>query len=203
MGKKRIKIQVPDIEYLDDRFEFIKNPILKENLTISLQYVVFLVKVETDFETTGAVKYSIFKNAIQYTASIVEGVMHYGLEFAIQNGIVNEGSVMPKMDTYTEKKLLYKIDPYTQIMGVKQVKKFEKFKKNTQFKTVCDAYKKGKLIDSDLLKSINELREKRNKIHLAGLKKIEDDYTKDDIAEAFNVAFSAIIEVGRITTTVS
>ena len=126
--------------------------------------------------------------------------MHYGLEFAIEKGIVDEGNVMPKMDTYTEKKLLYKIDPYTQILGVKQVKKFEKFKKNTQFKTVCDAYNKGKLIDSDLLESINGLREKRNRIHLAGLTGVENNYTKYDIDEAFKVAISVIIEVGRITT---
>jgi len=94
MGKKRIRIQVPDLEYFDGILDFVENPILKENLQISFQYIVFLVKIETEFDTSGAVEFSIFKNAIQYTASIVEGVMHYGLEFAIQSGIVNEGNVM-------------------------------------------------------------------------------------------------------------
>jgi len=71
MAKSRqFKIDVPQTEYLEQRFEFTDNEILRTNLTISLQYIIFLIKVETELKTTGDVEYSIFKNIIQYTATI-------------------------------------------------------------------------------------------------------------------------------------
>lgn len=197
---KNIKVEVPELDYFADRFDFISNETLKANLSISFQYIVFLIKVETEFQTTGAVEYSIFKNVIQYTASIVEGVMHFGLEYAIKKNKVKEDLVMPKAESYSSKKLLHKIDSKTEILGVTKNIKHEKFKKNTQFKTICDAYKKGKLIDPDLVSAVNELREKRNRIHLAGLAKVENYYTKADINEAFRTANRVIAAVKSITT---
>lgn len=197
---KNYKVEVPELEYFSDRFDFIANETLKTNLSISFQYIIFLIKVETEFQTTGAVEYSIFKNIIQYTASIVEGVMHFGLELAIKNNLVNEETVMPKAETYSTKKLLHKIDNKTEVLGVTKNIKHEKFKKNTQFKTICDAYKKGKLVDEKLIAEVNDLREKRNKIHLAGLTQIENYYTKSDINTAFRTANKIIDAVKSITT---
>lgn len=198
MANNKPQLEIPDVAFFEQRFHFIKNETLKSNLAISIQYVAFLIKVETDLKITGAVEYSIFKNIIQYTASIVEGILHYGLEVAFDKGLVEEHRVMPKAESFSERKLLHQIDRTTKIEGVKSVKKHEKFKKNTQFKTVCDAYKKGKLIDANLIKDINELREKRNKIHLAGLTKVENYYTKNDINQAFEVATEVIKEVEKI-----
>jgi len=198
MENNKLQIEVSDLDVFVQRFHFIKNEILKSNLAISMQYIAFLVKTEAEFETTGAVEYSIFKNIIQYTASVIEGVLHYGLEIALAKGIVEEHRIMPKAESFPERKLLHQIDKLTKIEGVKCVKKHEKFKKNTQFKTVCDAYKKGKLIDNELIKNINDLRDKRNKIHLAGLTKVENYYTKNDINEAFEVANKVIKEVEEI-----
>lgn len=189
---KNDRIEVPELDYFSERFDFISNETLKSNLSISFQYIVFLIKIETDFQTTGAVEYSIFKNIIQYTASIVEGVMHYGLEKAIAVGAVEEKSVMPKVETYKDRKLIYKADDEIEILAVTKVQKHEKYKKNTQFKTICDAYKKGKLIDGSLINEVNDLREKRNRIHLAGLTKIENYYIKDDIDNAFSTAQKVI-----------
>ncbi len=197
---KSYRIEVPQLDYFSDRFEFITNETLKTNLSISFQYIIFLIKVETELHTTGAVEYSIFKNVIQYTASIVEGVMHYGLETAIKNKKVSENSIMPKTESYSSKKLLYRIDSQTEILGVTKNISSEKFKKNTQFKTKCDAYKRGKLIDSDLIERVNTLREKRKKIHLAGLKQVENYYTKTDINSAFQTANKIIEAVRGITT---
>lgn len=198
MASKKPQIEISDVAFFEERFDFIQNEILKSNLAISMQYIAFLIKIETDIKITVAVEYSIFKNIIQYTASIIEGILNYGLEIAIKKGLVQESEIMPEEKSYAEIKLLYQIDDVTKIVGAKAVKKHEKFKKNTQFKTVCDAYEKGELIDADLIKDINDLRDKRNKIHLAGLKKVENYYTKKDINEAFEVADKVIEEVEKI-----
>lgn len=54
-----------------NRFSFIQNEILKENIAIKMQYVVFLASLEEEYELTGAVTYSVFKTIIIFTASIV------------------------------------------------------------------------------------------------------------------------------------
>lgn len=198
MENSKPQIEIPDVVSFEERFDFIQNETLRSNLAISLQYIVFLIKTEAELQINGAVEYSIFKNIIQYTASIVEGVLHYGLEVALKKGLVEEYKIMPPEKSYSEIKLLYNVDAATKIVGAKAVKKHEKFRKKTQFKTVCDAYKKGKLIDVDLIKDINDLREKRNKIHLAGLSKVENYYTKNDINVAFEVANRVIKEVEEI-----
>ena len=197
---KNYRIEVPELEFFFDRFSFITNETLQTNLSISFQYILFLIKVETELQTTGAVEYSIFKNVIQYTASIVEGVMHYGLETALKQGLVSERSVMPRSESFSSKTVLYKIDDQSQILGVRRNYKHEKFKKNTQFKTICDAYRKGKLLEPELIEKVNLLREKRNKIHLAGLTQVENYYTKADINSAFRIANEVIDAIKRITS---
>ncbi len=105
---------------------------------------------------------------------------------------------MPKAESFPERKVLFLVDENTKIEGIKSVKKHEKFKKNTQFKTVCDAYKIGQLISQDLLNDINALRDKRNKIHLAGLKQKDDYYLKADINTAFKTMTNAIEAVRNL-----
>ncbi|MEX0813881.1 MAG: hypothetical protein WD048_16805 [Chitinophagales bacterium] len=191
-------IEIPEIEKFEKRFHFIENNTLRTNLSIALQYVVFILKVEADFNITGAIEYSIYKNIIQYTSSIVEGVMHYGLEVAIKEGLVIEEKIMPKAEVFRERKRLYKINSKEEILGVKKIVGYEKYKKNTQFKTICDAYKRGKLFSDELIEEVNELRDKRNKIHLAGLTKVENYYTKKDINQAFELAAKVIDEVEKL-----
>ncbi len=198
MEKNKLQIEISDLDVFEQRFQFIQNETLRSNLAIHAQYAVFLVKLEAQFEFVGSIEHSIFKNFIQYTASIVEGVLHYGLEIALEKGLVKEEEVMPKAESFPERKVLFLVDENTKIEGIKSVKKHEKFKKNTQFKTVCDAYKIGQLISQDLLNDINALRDKRNKIHLAGLKQKDDYYLKADINTAFKTMTNAIEAVRNL-----
>lgn len=198
MDKQKSQIRIPDTDIFEQKFQFVQNETLKSNLAIHLQYVAFLVKIENELDIIGSIEHSIFKNIIQYTASIVEGVLHYGLEIALEKELVKEEQIMPKAESFPERKVLFIIDENTKIEGIKSVKKHEKFKKNTQFKTVCDAYKIAQLIPKDLLKDINALRDKRNKIHLAGLKQRDDYYLKKDINKAFETMTNAIEAVRNL-----
>lgn len=87
MASKKPQIEISDVAFFEERFDFIQNEVLKSNLAISMQYIAFLIKIETDIKITVAVEYSIFKNIIQYTASIIEGILNYGLEIAIKKGL--------------------------------------------------------------------------------------------------------------------
>jgi len=201
MQKSNLQVDVPGLDAFEQVFSFVQNKTLKSNLAIHAQYAVFLSELEANFQIIGTAEYSIFKNIVQYTASVVEGVLHYGLEIALEKELVKAEDVMPKAESFLERKVLFVIDENTKIEGIRSSKKHEKFKKNTQFKTVCDAYKIGQLIQQNLLNDINDinaLRDKRNKIHLAGLKQRDDYYLKADINTAFETMTNAIEAVRNL-----
>ncbi|GAH01972.1 unnamed protein product, partial [marine sediment metagenome] len=49
-------IEIPGLKDLKDRFKFIENTTLRENLAIAFQYIIFLLSVESEFKLPGAVK---------------------------------------------------------------------------------------------------------------------------------------------------
>jgi len=99
---------------------------------------------------------------------------------------------------YKEIKIIHKIDNSTAIIAGKQVKGYEKFTRRTSFHDIIHASKKAKILDKDILKEVDELRDKRNKIHLAGLSIVDDYYTKREVDEVFNLANKFIIEIENI-----
>lgn len=74
------------VEDLEKRYLFVENEILRKNLSINLQYIVFLIKQEEDNELPGTITYSIYKNLILYTTSIIEGLLMYILKHYLIKG---------------------------------------------------------------------------------------------------------------------
>jgi len=61
------------------------------------------------------------------------------------------------------------------------------------------ACKRAKILNNILFEEVEELRERRNKIHLAGLTEVDDFYEKKDIQKAFDTAFKVLTLVqGRL-----
>jgi len=55
--KSKFEQTIPEIEFLEERFSFIDNKILRTNLSISFQYVVFLITLEEEVTLQGPVSY--------------------------------------------------------------------------------------------------------------------------------------------------
>jgi len=83
---------------------------------------------------------------------------------------------------------IHKISDDKKVCGVIKERKCEIFSKKTQFLTINRVAKKSKIITDGLFKRAEALRNKRNKIHLAGLEKVDDYYAKKDIQAAFKTA---------------
>ena len=189
MQNLKNKLQtIPEVEFLENRFMFIKNEVLRTNISISFQYVIFLITIEEEITLQGPVSYSIFKNTILNTAAIVEGSLHYLLDTLIKRDEINSENIFPKVDVYSNKKVLYRTEDGIQICGIYIEKKPSKLKSGTSFSDINRACKRAKIFDNELFEEIEELREKRNKIHLAGLKKADDFYEQKDIQQAFITA---------------
>jgi hypothetical protein len=131
---------------------------------------------------------------IVHTGAIVESCLHFCLKKYIETDRIKSSDVMPTDWSTKDHKLIYKISNDEEVCGVIKYKKTEHLTDQTQFIVVNRACKKaGILTESVFLKSEN-IREMRNKIHISGLKSIEDGYDKNKSQEAFNIA-KDIIEI--------
>lgn len=178
--------KIPARDVPKERFAFVDNTILQTNLAIYLQYITFLVMITKELKLPGPICYSIYKDIILHTATIVEGVTHYCVKKYLQKGLIKSEDVMPfewkdegchvLQDTPEDGK---------ETCGFVRHKSYKKFTNRTQLKTVNDIAKKAGIFDDALYKKADNLREKRNKIHLAGLKEIDDYYREQDIKKVF------------------
>jgi len=180
---------------LEKRFVFINNEVLRKNLAINLQYIIFLIQQEEENELPGTITYSIYKNLILYTTSIIEGLLIHTFKKLLDDGKVSPKS-MKASKNFKEIKEIYKIDSSESIISGKLIRGNEKFTRRTSFHDVIQASKKAKIIDKTLLAEIDELREKKNKIHLAGLNIVDDYYSKGEVDAVFDLAqrFTTAIE---------
>lgn len=186
--KDKFEQNIPEIEFLEERFKFIENKILRTNLSISFQYIIFLITLEEEVTLQGPVSYSIFKNIVLNTASIIEGSLHYLLDTLIKQKQIDSEKIMSKENIYSNKKVLYTTDDGMEICGVHFKKKSTKLKTNTNFIEINRACKRAKILNDKLFEEVEELRDRRNKIHLAGLSNVDDFYEKKDIQKAFDTA---------------
>ncbi|MCF8302025.1 MAG: hypothetical protein K9I94_02020 [Bacteroidales bacterium] len=184
---EKINKHVQEVEILEKRFEFINDKGLRSNLAISFQYITFLLTLQEEINLQGPLNYSISKNIVLNLASIVEGILHHTLKRLLDNSLLDYGKVMGFEKTYTNKKVLFKTDDGKEICGIHLHKKLIKLKAGTNFQDISRACKRGKIIDDKLFSEIEELRKMRNRIHLAGLRYVDDFYDKNDIEHFLNI----------------
>lgn len=167
---------LPLVDLLDSKFDFIKNQTLKDNISISIQYILFLMQITRNEGNQGSIVYSIYKNIIIYLASIVESILHFTLKEGINNSLILEYKVFNSIDKYENPKTIYKIDENRSIVGAEKTKVFEKLKDTTQFITINRACKRAGIVNNILFERLEKLRDERNKVHLAGLNKVDNFY---------------------------
>lgn len=192
MTKKKEKLKKTrfiEVEYLKkEKFDFIKNDILKENIAINMQYVIFLYSLEREYELPGTTTYSSFKTIILYTASIVESLLNYKLKELIEEERIESNKIMTTEDKYIYIADLHIISSKEKICGVKKVKKHKQLDNKTIFLDLNKAAKRCGLFNEQLFKKSERLREMRNKIHLAALTEIDNKYPQSDIDNVFEIA---------------
>ena len=192
MSKHRLpKINFIEIKTLSEsRFDFVKNDILRENICITMQYVVFLNSFNKDYDLPGALSYSVFKTIIIYTASIIESLINYKLQELIRAKKVKESDLMDKLVTYQcFKKTDYKLSDHETITaGIKKITKAKKLSDETILRDLNIAAKRAGLFDYKLFFEAEKIRKKRNNIHLTGLSDVDDRYTQKDVNDLFRSA---------------
>ncbi len=189
---------IPSQKIIEDRFKFIKDNLLRTNITISFRYILFLIILEEDkVKLPGAISYSIFKDIIVNTAAIVESCIHYCLKTAISLKKIEEKDIMDVEWKETMSKDLYKISEDEKVCGVIKHKQYESFEDNTQFASLNKAALRAKIFDKNIFDCADKIRKVRNRIHLAALKETDDFYQKKDVNDAFDNAKKIIDRIEK------
>lgn len=192
---------VPSNEVLETRFSFVDNETLRENIVIYFRYIIFLLNLSEE-QNVDTLRYTIYKDIIVYTASIVESLLEYSVNRQVLLGRADK-SVMGygKKSTQVGTVRHECNDMHDEIIEVVQTKKYHKLGSGDRidFKDITLAAKKARILNSNLYDKAENLRKKRNTIHLSTLTKSSDDYfEKTHVDDAFNCAHDIILEVEKL-----
>lgn len=191
-------IKIATIKRLkESKFSFVNNKILQENLAMKMQHIIFLFSVEKSYELPGAIQYSVLQTMIVFTASIVEGLIHYKLAELIESNKVQEHQIMGKEEKFSNLKELYKISDSEKILGVKQVIKSKALSDDTNFFELNKAAKRSGLFTEELFQHAEKIRQTRNRMHPYSLKEVDDKYSKEDINNIFAMAAKIIERIEK------
>jgi len=182
-------IDIPEFRIFEERFNFVRDSVLRQNLAITMQYIAYLLGQHNTL--TGTLKYSVTKDIIVLTGSIVEAISHYWLQELVRNGTLNLDIVCPPTKEYRSfrpKPIL--IDNENNSVYLCHRKEMEiDLCGEVKFKDILGALKKGNLIDEDLFKELDRLRGWRNKIHLKGLTEADiKKFQKADLSNVFETS---------------
>ena len=193
--KKDILDKVPSEKSLERNFLFIKDDLLRQNISITLRYITFLTVLQDSMKIKGTIQYSIYKTIILYTASIVECGLLYCLKEYKKNGLIKDSDIMRSEWKYDVKSIYKMPDSIKkeEIIAGRRHEKFFNLTDNIQFKAISIASLKCEILNGILFKRVNDLRDNRNKIHLTGLREHNDYFSKKDINKAFTTS-SRVLE---------
>lgn len=189
IAQKNSEVNFPAVDYLEKRFLFIKDEILRENVAIAFQYIIFLIGLSSYHGVRGPVEYSRNKDVVLYAGAIIESCMHYVISEYLSHGLTSNNKIMPSEWKLEKCIQLYKIDESTkEVCGVIRHKVHEKFSDSVQFKQLNKIALDLEILNKSLYLDAEYIRERRNKVHLVGLKNDGDLFDKYDVEKVFTKA---------------
>lgn len=188
---------IPSLDVLEGRFKFVKNEVLRTNSAIYLQYIILLITMSEE-EKLGSLKYSVYKDIIIHTASIVESI----LEYAVNEYIV-QGKASPAIFGYSWHyaelaKIQHDCGDFIEasLVVTKKERSLKSRSRDLGFDDINRAAKSAGIIDDGLHKKTENLRAKRNYIHLSSLEKSSNDYLdKSDVKKCLDDTKAILLEV--------
>ncbi len=189
MADKKTKLifNIPDIW---NKFDYIKDALLKKQLGLSFNYMFFLIWLELKYDLDSGIIYRLFKDVIINTASTIESILFYTLNEISKKWSTKEKNILNKKairkHKYRDEKKIYDLDKMESIFrGIKTISR-EWIHDKIQFNDLIPCWKDVWIYDDDLAKKLDEIRDKRNQIHLHTLKE-DKVYTKKDINDIFEI----------------
>ena len=191
---------IPSLGDLEARFEFIKNQTLRENVTVYFRYIIFLLALSED-EELDTLTYSLYKDIVIHTASIVECTVEYAVKQYIAVGKAKEDIFGFSWHFCEIGNINHDCNDFRQAQFVvaRKEKKLKTGARDLDFADINNAARGCGVLDSELFKKADSLRKQRNQIHLSSLEKSTNDYiVKKDLQEALSNAHDIIVRVEQV-----
>lgn len=188
---------LPSLDICNNRFCFIKNELIRNNCAIYLQYVALLLAMSEDGKI-GNYKYPLYKDIIVYAASIIEAVLEYSVDEYIVKGLADVSYFGYSTNYSRLGKVNHECAELAdcELLVVKLDKTPKLRSRDLSFDDINTAAKKAKIIEEAEYKYADDLRRKRNRIHISSLEKNTNDYfSKKDVEEIFENAQTILKKV--------
>lgn len=174
---------IPDAPTLEKRFSFVESEVTRQNLTFCFQYIIFLSVVKSLYKYGGPIELSINRDIVVHTASVIESCLYYGIKQMIKLGLTDE-SRLPKKWKQQSQGHIHVISEDENIVWIKQKRIASIFGEKTMSKAINDAARTVGLIDDELYKKAEAIRNARNNIHFIKDEKMVE-YPDDKDVESY------------------
>ncbi len=201
MGRQDVLAQIPSASNLRRGFRFIGDQALRGNIANTLRHVTFLVVLQKIDGINGPTKSALFKDCVLHCASVVEGLLHYAIQHHLRRypdkNILEEK--WTELASWGEFDVTDKTSRFPRkVFGVLKEKRPIEFKNTTDFISALRIARRAKIFGKSLAGKCDKLREMRNRIHLSGLEKVDDGYSKEDVVFALGVLQGTTERVRRL-----
>jgi len=180
-------------EVFERRFIFIDDDTLRKNISIAFEYVVFLIDAAGKDGVKGLIKSSLYKDALLYTGTIVEACLVYTVMKCLEKNKYKKSKLCNHIWKEESHGIIHVFSKRRRIRHVKEHLVTEEIKRTTNFVEINRACKRGGILSKKEFDIAEEIREARNRIHVSGLKNIDNAYSKDDL-DAFFAKTTIIIK---------
>lgn len=192
--------QVAALSVFEERFAFVRNNTLKGNAAIYLRYIVLQINISEELEDD-PLAYSIYRDIIVHTASIIESILEYTIREYITVGKAEEGAFGFNWHYSQISPIDHDCNEFhdAKFIVAKKEKVLKTAARDLSFEDINSTAKRLKILDDNLYKKADSLRAKRNLIHLTSLEKSSDDYfNKNDVQKAIANAHDIILRVESV-----
>lgn len=167
---------------------------------MSLQYVIFLIGVRDVQEAEGTtVANGLHKDTVLHLASVIEASLFHCLKTGIQRGFISE-SVMPVETTYSRPVTIFK-DMTNKVVGALQHNRRKQISGHVQFQDLVRSCQRAQILDAQLAADVDQIRQDRNKIHLASLSQVDDKWGSADVSRVMAVVTKVADRVEAVLKT--
>lgn len=194
-GNQNNSPTIPSISIFRNRFSFIADPVLRDNLGIALQYIAFLLTLYSDKSLSGYLRYSIAKDIIVHSASIAEAICHNWVETLVIQSTLNIDEILKPSKKYQHLTDILTEDSGEKIIACRLKHQSVNLNGEVKFSDLIRGLKRAGKVDNSLFGKLDRLRDWRNQIHLKGL---TSDSLKIFNSRQINTAFNTVKELINI-----
>jgi len=184
-------------EAFERRFSFIADDTLKKNIAITFEYIIFLIEIASKEDHKPLIRSSLYKDAAVYTGTVVEACLAYLLRKYLTKYPNQKAKVLEKEWKTKEFGIIHEFSKKKRIRYVVEQSVSVDIGNSPMFAVINRTCLRAKVLSKKEFGLAEEIMKARNKIHVSGLKEIDNAYNKETLDAIFDKASKIIKKVEK------